>query len=207
MNANNPTTDTTADLIADTWEVWGSSDPTTDQQPVESNVTRERAVELVNELQANGYSTAYAVDRAREDDDPATFYHGPTTVTVTGFESLLDLPSVKQFRTSEDGTLLAIDYNYAEGYPHLSGPVLHFQLPDGRIVITVPDGDGGFDLAWKENGMRTASDEVSPLAWEAIHMMRGEIDAAFDRLTRQFLVAAVANVHQALTATTSGSAT
>lgn len=121
-----------------------------------------------------------------------------TTVTVIGFESVLDLPSVKKFRNGEDGTLVAIDYRYDPHYPNLSGPVLHFQLPDGRTVLTIPDGDGSFDLFWMET-QRYTNGGLDAGAWEVLHMMRSEIVTAFDRLSRQFLVAACANVGHAMT--------
>lgn len=196
-----------------TWTVWGGPDPAEDPMPLVSDVTREVAAEQVDVLHAQGHTKAYAVDTAAnadsgvndddEPDDRGTFYDGPT-VTVDGFESLLNLPSVRKFRTGEDGTLVAIDYRHDTIYPQLSGPELHFQLPDGRTVVTVSDGQGSFDLAWKDGPL--ANGEVDEGAHEVLHMMRGEIAAAFDRLTRQFLAAAVTNVGQALTATTPRSA-
>lgn len=187
------TENVTADAATDTWEVWGSTDPGQDPMPIELDITRDAAITRVDELLAQGHPNVYATNYDET-------YDGPT-VTVDGFESLLNLPSVLKYRDGEDGRLVAIDYRHDPIYPQLSGPLLHFQLPSGTVVVTVPDGDGSFDLAWKDGPIASDIDEG---AREVLHMMRGEIVAAFDRLTRRFLSAAVTSAAQAFTNPTGG---
>jgi hypothetical protein len=181
-----------------TWTVWTSHDRAHAPTPTAQTVTRDRAVELVTELQANGQADAYALDTSCDDNVPdnVAIYDGPT-VAVTDVESMLHLPSVKKFRTGEDGTLVRIDYRYDPYYPHVSGPLLHFQLPDGRTVLTAPDGDGGFQLAWADT-LRYANGQVDDGAIEVIHLMWGEITEAFHTLTRRLLDAAIIDLGDAL---------
>lgn len=200
-----------------TWQVWGSYDPAEEPRLLLSDLVREVAVRQVDHLHAQGHANAHAVDTAANDDSDDTdepddrgtpFYDGPV-VTVDGFESLLNLPSVEKFRTGEDGTLVAVHYNFAPGYQHQNGAVLDFQLPDGRVVRVARDGDGGLDFMWRDGGtqnmfgdlMLKRAEGLDDGAIEVLHLMHDEIDSAFDRLLRQFFVAACTNVRDALTTT------
>lgn len=116
-------------------------------------------------------------------------------VTVPAVEAELDLSAVRQFGNGQDGRLIAIGYVHEPYYPHLSGPVLHFQLPDDRIVLTVPDPDG-FRLVWKDNQELATVDEGTA---EVVHLMWGQVNAAFQsNLLEAFGTAAVKALASAL---------
>lgn len=121
-----------------------------------------------------------------------------TQVTVPALHAQLDLSAVQQFANGTDGQLVAIGYAHAEYFPDLSGPVLHFRLPDGRVVLTQPDMDG-YNLIWKENRKRADVDEGVA---EVVHVMWDQVNTSFQReLLKSFGRAAVEAIGHAVSDT------
>jgi len=104
--------------------------------------------------------------------DPVT----TTFVTVPAITVELQLSDLARFGDGENGRLIAISYQHEPFYPHLSGPVLHFQLPDGRVVLTSPDPDG-YELRWQDG--KRAQGSVDAGAAEVLHLMWDQVDASF----------------------------
>jgi hypothetical protein len=121
-----------------------------------------------------------------------------TQVVVPAIEAHLDLSAVRRFGTGRDGRLVAIGYVHEKYFPNLSGPVLHFQLPDGRVVLTWPDTDG-YNLIWKETQERAEVDEG---AAEVLHLMWDQVNASFQgELLNFFGHAAVEAIAEAVCTT------
>ena len=121
-----------------------------------------------------------------------------TQVVVPDVDAQLDLSAVRQFGNGRDGRLVAIGYVHEAYFPSLSGPVLHFQIPDGRVVLTWPDPDG-YHLIWKENQEPA---EVAEGAAEILHMMWDQVNAGFQReLLKLFGHAAVEAIAKAVSTT------
>lgn len=118
-----------------------------------------------------------------------------TKVTIPAVKAKLDLSAVREFCKGEDGRLIAIGYVHEPYYPHLSGPVLHFQLPDDRVVLTVPDPDG-FRLVWKGSNEAATVDKGAD---EVLQLMWDQVNAAFQsNLLEAFGTAAVTALASAL---------
>ncbi|WP_018685330.1 hypothetical protein [Actinokineospora enzanensis] len=121
-----------------------------------------------------------------------------TQVVVPAVDAQLDLSAVRRFGTGQDGRLIAIGYVHEDYFPNLSGPVLHFQLPDGQVVLTWPDTDG-YNLIWKESQERAEVDEG---AAEVLHMMWDQVNASFQcDLMKLFGHAAVEAIAKAVSST------
>ncbi|ONI88079.1 hypothetical protein ALI22I_20280 [Saccharothrix sp. ALI-22-I] len=119
----------------------------------------------------------------------------PLAITVPAIDAELDVSAVQRFGNGEDGRLIAISYKHESFYPHLSGPVLHFRLPDGRVVLTEPNPDG-YDLVW-EADQEPAT--IDPGAHEVLHMMWDNVNTAvLDVLSAKFGDAAVKALAESL---------
>jgi hypothetical protein len=117
-----------------------------------------------------------------------------TQVTVPAVKAHLDLSAVRRFANGQHGQLVAIDYVHEEYLPDLVGPVLHFQIPDGRVLLTRPDEDG-YDLIWKETG------EVAVIDGDAFNVvadMWNEVNESFRELLKLFGRAAVETIAKAV---------
>ncbi len=120
-----------------------------------------------------------------------------TTITIPAIEVEIDLSNVRQFRNGSDGRLIAISYSHEPYYPSQSGPVLHFELPDGRVVVTMPYED--FELRWKDTNQRAVVDEG---AAEVVHILWDHVNGSFqDVLVEAFGKAAARALAKAFSST------
>ncbi|WP_158886214.1 hypothetical protein [Amycolatopsis anabasis] len=99
-----------------------------------------------------------------------------TIVTIPAIEADLDLTWVRKYRDGVDGRLLAISYQHTSYFPGLSGPVLHYQLPNGRVVLTWPDPDGHQFIY--EDSQEPAQD-LDEGAYEVLHGMWDDVRDSF----------------------------
>jgi hypothetical protein len=91
----------------------------------------------------------------------------------------LNLSTLRRYAAGKDGRLTSISYQHEDYYPHLSGVVLHYELPDGRIVVTDPDPDG-YTLRWRED--MTVAEDIGEGAAEVLHEMWDEVNAAIETM-------------------------
>lgn len=94
----------------------------------------------------------------------------------------LNLSTLRSYAAGEDGRLISISYRHEDYCPHLSGVVLHYELADGRVVLTDPDPDG-YELRWRED--MTSAHDVPEGAAEVLHMMWDEVNAAIETTLRK----------------------
>jgi len=96
-----------------------------------------------------------------------------TTITVSSVTAELDLDVVVQHADGPHGRLIAIGHQCEPYPPHVPRPVLHFQLPDGRVVLTCPDTYGDYRLVWRDTkGAARIDDDLT----EVLHQMWWQVN-------------------------------
>jgi hypothetical protein len=132
-------------------------------------------------LDAADEQARHAAELAEIDDGHEDEREDATEITVL-VQAEVDLSSLRRYAVSEDGRLISISYQHEDYYPHFSGVVLHFELPNGRVVVTYPDPDG-FTLLWRED--MTPADDVPDGASDVLHAMWDQVNAAIETTLRQ----------------------
>jgi hypothetical protein len=104
-----------------------------------------------------------------------------TEITVL-VQATLDLSTLGTYATGEDGRLISLSYHHEDFYPALSGIVLHYKLPTGRVVVTYPDPDG-FTLLWRDD--MTVAKDIDEGAEQVLHTMWDVVNSLFETTLRK----------------------
>ncbi|CAL9677539.1 hypothetical protein SUDANB95_07864 (plasmid) [Actinosynnema sp. ALI-1.44] len=116
-------------------------------------------------------------------------------VTVPAVRANVDLTPLLSYLDGEDGKLVEITFHHEPHYPHLSGPVLRYRLPDGRVVRTQPTIEG-FDLCWDDTRQEAVIDAG---ASEVLHTMWDALNTALQKmLLPKFYEEAAASISGAI---------